>query len=550
MEPLNFKPLVLTPAVIQQIYPVVSLNIFESSTNNFEPNGFFSTEIFGRVGSKERNNTFAYADTKLPIMNPHIFKELISLKGLYSDIIYGIRYAVWDDKTKDFVLSNASDGKTGYSFFLEHIEETIKYQFEEAQKNQTLIGDQRFYKLSLLNKFGIKNTMTKYILISPAGMRDYTIDDNGKPSEDEVNSLYRKLIININGLSNIKITKEYIEIYDVVRANIQKSVQAIYEHYIDIAIGGKNKWLRGRVMKRRIEGSTRNVITPLPINITNLKNNKNHPNYNQTAIGLFQYIKAIEPIFRNRLKTDVIARLIDPLGTTGLLVNKDSGKSFITDIKPEIKELWTSTDGMVNIINRMGQEKFRNEPITLGEDYLINIYDDGNNIRLVFNTEEIDESSFKYLRPVTYAELFYLIAYPLTDRYPGFLTRYPVAGLGGVYPTLPYLKTTIKGRVVNVIDQDGSVIDTVYEFINKKEGYFNSLSPHYSKLARLDADFDGDKVSFTVMHSKESCSEIKDLLKNRSFYVTPDGKLTYSTSNDVLDYTSKTLSKTLEGLNA
>lgn len=547
MEPLNFKPLVLAPSQLAQLQDVTSLNIFVSSTKNFEPLGLFSTDIFGRVGSKERNRTFGVVDLKIDVINPHIFKELVSLKGLYKDIVYGIKYAEYDETVNDFVASNIQDGNTGYSFFLKHIEKIVKGQLEEIKTKNKDVGDQRLYKLELLNIFGIKATMTRYMLISPAGMRDYTIDDNGKPSEDEVNKLYRKLIILANSLSNINVTKDNLDVYDNVRGSVQKAVQAIYDHYIDIAINGKSKFLRGRFMKRRVMTSTRNVITPLPVKIPHLGNGNNHPRLNQTAMGIYQYIKAIEPVFRNRLKTEVIYRLLDPIGNSATLVDKETLESTAVTIETKTKELWTSTAGITKLVNRIAQESIRNEPVILDNHYLLLIYDNGKGIRMIFNTSEVPEDKKRYLRPITYAELFYLVVYKVVDMYPGFTSRYPVAALGGIYPTLPYLKTTVNGRIVDTLDHNFEPDGKVYEFIKKGDAYFNSMSPHYTRLARLGADFDGDKMSFIAIMSEDGRKEILDLFKDRKFYVTPDGNITYSVSNDVLDYVSLTLSKTLEG---
>ena len=101
-----------------------------------------------------------------------------------------------------------------------------------------------------------------------------------------------------------------------------------------------------------------------------------------------------------------------------------------------------------------------------------------------------DNIDKKYLRPITYAEMIYLSIYEEVNKYPAFLTRYPVANVGSIYPSVPYLKTTAKGRRVNILDVEWNVKDTVVEYpdINGKESYYNSLSPNSKHLASLDAD--------------------------------------------------------------
>ena len=52
-----------------------------------------------------------------------------------------------------------------------------------------------------------------------------------------------------------------------------------------------------------------------------------------------------------------------------------------------------------------------------------------------------------------------------------------------------------------------------------------------------------DTVSFNSVVTKESVREIDNLLASKSFYITPDGKLTYSAETDTLNYVLKHLSK-------
>lgn len=54
---------------------------------------------------------------------------------------------------------------------------------------------------------------------------------------------------------------------------------------------------------------------------------------------------------------------------------------------------------------------------------------------------------------------------------------------------------------------------------------------------------DGDTISFNTVITKESVREIDNLLASKSFYITPDGKLTYSAETDTLNYVLKHLSK-------
>ncbi|WP_228493094.1 hypothetical protein, partial [Pseudomonas aeruginosa] len=73
-------PRTIVPGVFK---PITSTDSFEGMTQNLNDDGLFSLDIFGKLGSKQRDNTEAYIDVKLPIFNPTYLKALIQIKSLY-----------------------------------------------------------------------------------------------------------------------------------------------------------------------------------------------------------------------------------------------------------------------------------------------------------------------------------------------------------------------------------------------------------------------------------------------------------------------------------
>lgn len=53
--PLSFELMHLSPERLRVLKPVTVLDIYTNNTESFHPDGLFSTVIFGRVGSKERD---------------------------------------------------------------------------------------------------------------------------------------------------------------------------------------------------------------------------------------------------------------------------------------------------------------------------------------------------------------------------------------------------------------------------------------------------------------------------------------------------------------
>lgn len=475
----NLDLLFLTKENIRGIGKITDLSIFEASTNNFNPEGLFSTEIFGRVGSADRNVRYGYVDLQVEVFHPLIYKHISSLKKLYDNILQSKVYAKFDNKIKDFVAANADEGDTGFSFFLEHFHK-IKLEDNDS--------DGRLFKIKTIKKYMKTGLMIDKLLVLPAGLRDYKVDDSGKPSEDEVNDLYRRLITSTNSLKNINTAINDKKMLDPIRAKIQLNVVNLYDHFIAL-MDGKKKFIQGKWSKRAIRDSTRNVITPTIANITDLTNKKHNISTINTVIGLYQYSKAINPIAKYKINTTVLMHIFDTHSNTANLIDKKKLETVTVEVSPKTKDQWMSDEGLSGVINKLSQEELRSEPIVVEGKYLALVYDDGKNIRLVVNTGFMpDDRDKKYLRPITYAEMVYLCIYNETHKYPAFLTRYPVANVGSIYATVPYLKTTVKGRKVNILNASWEVEDEVVEFPKNDENYYNSLSPAVKNLGRLDGD--------------------------------------------------------------
>lgn len=476
---LNLELLLLNQNHLRMMGEVKDLAIFESSSTNFNPKGLFSTEIFGRVGSEDRTKKFGYIDLRIKVFHPLIYKHIVSLKKLYENILLGKVYAKFDNEKKDFIEADAETGDTGYEYFVKHFNKV--HLVDNG-------SDARLFKIKLIKSFKIEDLLIDKILVIPAGLRDYTVDDAGKPSEDESNDLYRKVIISANSLININTVTNNLRMLDPIRARIQLNIVAIHEHFIAL-MDGKKKFIQGKWTKRAIKDSTRNVITPTTANITDLTKKDTNISTVNTIIGLYQYAKAFNPFTKYNLNIKILNFIFDQTSNNARLIDKKSLKTVSVEIKPKTRDQWVSDEGLTSIINKLAQEELRSEVVEVEDYYLALLYDNGKQIRLVVNTSTLPEDiNPKHLRPITYAEMIYLAVYEDVKKYPGFLTRYPVANVGSIYPSIPYLKTTVKGRSVDILDVNWQPIHSVIEYPKLDESYYNSLSPAVKHLEKLDGD--------------------------------------------------------------
>ena len=189
----------------------------------------------------------------------------------------------------------------------------------------------------------------------------------------------------------------------------------------------------------------------------------------------------------NRVSSMFINNILTPNSTTAYLVDPVSMQTKLVEIPIKKRDEWLSTEGMTNIMNKLSQSDLRRDPVMIDKYYLMLVYDTGKEIRLYLHTEHIeDDVDRKKLRPITYAELFYIAMYDVKDKYPAFITRYPVTGLGSIIPTKIYVKTTVNARTVKF--KFGSIVKEMKEYPIMDQLFIESLSVPTNALSRLGGD--------------------------------------------------------------
>src|SRR5690606_18366919 len=141
-------------------------------------------------------------------------------------------------------------------------------------------------------------------------------------------------------------------------------------------------------------------------------------------------------------------------------------------------------------------------------------------------------------RPLTLTDLFYLSVYRHFNKYPLFVTRYPVTGIGSIYPSKTHLRVTVAYEERRMLGEDwvdAGEEHVAYEFPVQGSAFVNSLIPHSSHLKRLGADFDGDTASGNIAYSDEAIAEAKKFFQTKKAYIGTDGKLLYSCSVDTVE---------------
>ncbi len=519
--PFNITLLNLTDDLVRGITPITTLDTFNKATKNFHDDGLFSTVIFGKVGDEARDRRFSFIPLNTVVIHPIIYKVITKMKAFYEDIMSGKQFAEWDKITRQFIKSTPVDGRTGYSFFMEHFNDL---DFEETGSDlRQLYTDLylKYKKISLVNK----------IIVIPAGMREFEVDEDGRSSEDEVNNIYRKILSKSNLLDKNTL-KNSPDLLDGVVYAIQQSFNELFDYYQTL-LEGKKKLILGKWAGRKIFNGTRNVITVAVVGIEDLDSKKNIE-MDMTQVGLYQFMKATMPITIHKIKNEFLNKIFIGNNDTAYLVNVKTLKKESITVNVDELDMWVTNAGLEKTITGFAEREIRDRPVMVADHYLGLLYRDKESYCFIQDIgEALDEWDKSKIQPITYAELFYLSVYDGSDKYPSFVTRYPITGFGSIYPSYSYVKTTVESEMLDELDLSGQKTGrTAINMPIKGFDYFDTISPSEFHLVLLGADFDGDTCSLNITYSPESRDEVSEYLNSARFYLNSRGKIVFTAKSD------------------
>lgn len=476
LEPFNVQLISPDKSRLAGLLPVQSMDIYDTE-GNYHPQGLYSTEIFGRPGEKTRMTRHGFIDMRTEIMHPKLFSELCRTKNLYAGIFSGKIHAIWNAKEKDFEKSDILDGKTGYAFFMDHFHEI------NFRKNNSIKREQR---LLLLQKYK-QQSMYRYLIVLPAGLREIEVEDDGRTIEEPINDLYRKAmrVANTIAVRNQNVNDPTL---DTARWTLQQTFNEIYE-YIQNLLEGKKGFILGKWGTRVVHGGTRNVITaidPAP----KVLGGANEIDVNQTIVGLHQYMKGTIPLVIHNLKTGPFGTIITQLPGNIDLYEKETLMKISYTPNSRIKEKWGTADGLEDLINGFEDTSIRHNYATIDGHYIGLIYDDGKYIKFVDDIKSVPEDiDTSKIRGITWAEFYYYSIFNDSKKVIGLVTRYPITGPGSIYPSYLYLRATNHGKTKEELGLDWKPSGKYwYETPTRDEVFFDSMSIHATKASGLGAD--------------------------------------------------------------
>lgn len=519
--PFNISLLRPTKQIVSKLKPVTVLDSFAGSGSTFHPEGLFSIEIFGRIGSEARDVTFSYVDLRVQIFHPEIYLNLIRLKSLYAGIMSGKQFAIWDPEQKDFFPADNRLGETGFAFFLRHWKEIV---FKRTN------SDERNLRIALIEKFKEEALMDKH-LVMPAGLRDLEFKNNDQTSEDEINDLYRRLITISNTVTVLDESVASAAL-NGPRWGLQHAAVEIYQ-LIKKMLSGKKGWLQGKWGRRRTVLGTRNVITAMDPS-GDFVDATYALEVTDSWVGFAQTLRGALPLTLHALKTGWLSQVFYENAETATLVNPSTLKPEQVELTPEDIDLYVTRPGLERLINRFFERSNRNRPITINGYYLGLIYIDDKSFKIFNDIDQLPaEMDRNNVHPLTLADLLFVSTYRHYKKLTGLITRYPVTGAGSTYPTFFKVRTTSNSTAKQELGDDWGSLGSEYfthAFPNRDPNavWQDAISPHIVRLGLLGADFDGDTCGSPFTLSENAHDETVDYFRRRKGYVGTDGSLIVS----------------------
>lgn len=518
---------------LRHIAEITRLDVHEGATNDFHPDGLFSTRIFGVVGSKARDESYGKINLGVRVFHPKVYRDLIGGRDLYKQILDGTTTAKFDETLGDFYRSVEEDAETGYSFFMENLSKLKLVKNNSPARNA---------RIDFLEKWRHRWTM-KNLVVMPAGLRDVEVGEDGRPTKNEINEIYWKIL----AISRMVTKTDDMNSpsYDSIRRSLGNQINELYS-YLERIQGGKDGFLKDRWASRRVRESTRNVLTSM--NTTGIHlDAPNVPSFDSSVLGTYQAAVSLAPLVIHWLRQTTLAKIMASGEGDVPLVNPKTLEMTWVKLTPYVRDKWTTEDGVRDLINGLIDVSARHRPVMIQGNYLalvylkegvFKIFDDISQLPAGFSKDDV--------HPITLIELIYLAGYSKWGNYYTDIVRYPITGDDSTYPSRLYVKSTSVGEIRRELDENWQPYEgdeyLAVEF--PKFGlttYHDSESPHPSRLVALGADFDGDTGTGTTVMIKESIEETRRYLKTRAAWVTPSGRPRASVTYDTADLVIRNL---------
>lgn len=474
----------------------VTDSVYFDNGVNPRPEGLFSYDLFGNVGSPERRKRFGYIDLGTHFFNPVAYKAISDIETRTPDIISGNLYVRLD--AKGDIVEDDEKGETGIKFFYDNWGK-IKFRWTDSVQRQN--------KIKLLDQTPKEKVFMDKFLVIPAYYRDFNPNQTTGTMQDvdEINEMYSNLIRMVSTISD----NSFSFINETTKFNIQRLLYDIYNKFTDGELARKKGLLQESLLGKNIDYATRSVISAPQINSETWEDIP--VKFGELGIPLSQVLTLFYPFF----------------------------VKYINDFIELHKSAFTNV-GKDGISLEEVFEQYDDRAIkTLIEDYINNANERFKNLYV------IDRNGRKHMvkifnkdlgRNFTVTDLLYIAAIDITEDKHVVYTRYPVENNQSVAPAkikvLSTIETIPSQKIEDRILEDYPMILKDYPEVERM--FVDSTLISNSYTSALGADYDGDMISIRGIWTQEANNEADRLVNAKTNILNYTGNSTRKVSNEAV----------------
>lgn len=431
---------------------ITTSSLYSSTSSEPHPDGLLSYEIFGNPGTTDRKIVYAYINLNSKFVHPKIYASLISYKReLFKDLINGVgAFTVEKGELKRVVgvdnqLNMKSGEKVGTGIsFLYNIWDELNFKPKPDDAQQT------YETKSFLDIIKKKDVFIDKWLVIPAFYRDVDLTQSKR---NEYNNSYIKLI---ELSSMIKSSSAMFAMFSTSDAHkkIQVILNEIYNQFVIEKLGGTKGFIQENVLGKTSDYAARMVISAANYNFRNA--NETEVSFTHAAVPLYVILETFLPFIAHEIR----AFFKNRIGANNFIwvYDKKTNEKKRYEIDPNYFEMLNIKNLQKLITTYAKSRHHRLSPVTIKvkelKEEIPFLFFDGS--ALLNSNTVIDEENpamekiEKFVRPMNWTELFYIIAYKVCQNKVAFITRYPIETHNSMFPQFINIIPSSKYKELNL----------------------------------------------------------------------------------------------------
>ena len=459
--------------------------------------GLLSTDIFG-TSTEDRKRTFAYIDLHCHVLHPLVYKCLLRMDRRISKIVSGTKTFSIDKKG---LIVEDDNGGTGLDWLYNNWNK-IKWPKKESRL--------RNERVDFLTNHDRNVIFQSKEVVCPAFYRDINLQSakSGKPALHIINNYYSKLI----SLSRTLDNGDFAFNLNYTKAMIQNVVVQIYDEF-KARVEKKRGIVKQKILAKATDYGARLVISSPDFSVNSVDDME--IDFYHCGVPLSYCVSLFAPFFVGWIQ-NFFRSEFELLGGKYLVYDKsikdyryleleDPDSQFSDEVVNDLME-----EFLYSYDSRYRPLTFKTKDAKFPE---AKIYFTGRDVTVHLAPKEQESSSeevpviddnitnkLKELRQdiankryMTITDLFYLAAVDITADKHVYITRYPMTGFLGIFPSRIRVISTTQ---THEVEYNGKVYKH-YPMIGKADE-----TPQFIEILRIanvtlkimGGDYDGKRL--------------------------------------------------------